>query len=432
MNKIIKETEKDFEKKINALIENRVSVDGSIEKTVDKIIKKVRDESDKAIIKYTHKFDFNLVKTIKELQVTPKELINASKHVSKDVQKALAKAYERVTAFHKKQLPKNIFYKDSIGIKLGYRWNPISAVGLYVPGGSASYPSSVIMNAVPAIVANVKRIVMVCPAPGGKINPVVLYVAQMLNIKEIYKIGGAQAIAALAYGSKSIEKVDKIFGPGNSYVACAKKKVFGDVGIDMVAGPSEILIVADKNNNPNHIAIDLLSQAEHDEMAQSILITDCEEFAKNVLENVNKELKNLKRRKIASLSWKNFGSIILIKNINESYKLINKIAPEHLEMSFRKSKKLLQKINNAGAIFLGKYSPEAIGDYIAGPNHVLPTSRTARFSSGLNVLDFMKKTSIVECNRSNFQKIGNQALTLALEEGLEAHAKSLEKRLIKK
>lgn len=432
MNKIIKETQKDFDKKINALIENRVFIDVGVEKSVDKIIKKVREESDKAIIDYTRKFDFNSVKTIKQLKVSPKELSNASKQVSIDVKKALSKAYKRIIAFHKKQLPQNIFYKDSLGVKLGYKWNPISAVGLYVPGGLASYPSSVIMNAVPAIVAKVKRIVMVCPAPRGKINPAVLYVAQMLNINEIYKIGGAQAIAALAYGSESIQKVDKIFGPGNSYVACAKKKVFGDVGVDMVAGPSEILVVADKNNNPGHIAIDLLSQAEHDKMAQSILITDCETFGRDVLKNINKELKILQRRKIASHSWKNFGSIIIIKNINESYKLINKIAPEHLEISFKKAKKMLDKIDNAGAIFLGKYSPEAIGDYIAGPNHVLPTSRTARFSSGLNVLDFMKKTSIVECNKSNFQKIGNQALILALEEGLEAHAKSIEKRLIKK
>ena len=328
-------------------------------------------------------------------------------------------------------MPKDFYYTDKQGVKLGSRWTPIDAVGLYVPGGSASYPSSVIMNVIPAIVAKVQRIVMVCPAMGGKINPVVLAIAGMLNINEIYKIGGAQAIAALAYGTKSIKKVNKIFGPGNAYVASAKKKVFGKVGIDMIAGPSEILIVADGNNDPNHIAIDLLSQAEHDENAQSILITDSEFFARSVMKNVKEELNSLHRKTIAEKSWKNFGCIIVVKNINDSYLLINEIAPEHLEISVTKPSKLLQKIKNAGAIFLGKFSPEAIGDYIAGPNHVLPTDRTAKFSSGLNVLDFMKRTSLVQCSKNSIKKIGPDAITLAIEEGLGAHAKSIYKRLNK-
>ena len=272
---------------------------------------------------------------------------------------------------------------------------------------------------------------MVCPAMGGKINPVVLAVAEILKIKEIYKIGGAQAIAALAFGTENIKKVNKIFGPGNAYVASAKKKVFGDVGIDMIAGPSEILVVADKTNDPSHIAIDLLSQAEHDENAQAILITDSENFARKVLSYVQTELKTLSRKSIAEKSWKNFGCIIVMKNINDSHTLVNEIAPEHLEISVQKPSKLLKKIKNAGAIFLGKFSPEAIGDYIAGPNHVLPTDRTAKFSSGLNVLDFMKRTSFVECSKESINKIGPDAITLANEEGLGAHARSIYKRLNK-
>jgi len=287
------------------------------------------------------------------------------------------------------------------------------------------------MNAVPAIVSGVERIAIMVPATNGNVNPLVLACAKILKIKEIYKIGGAQAIAALAYGTKTIKKVDKIFGPGNAYVASAKKKVFGTVGIDMIAGPSEILVLADKKNNPEHIAIDLLSQAEHDGFAQSILITDDENFARKVTIEIKNLLKTLKRRKIAEESWKNLGAIIIVKNIKSSFSLINKIAPEHLELAIDNSKKFLKYIKNAGSIFLGRYTPEAIGDYIAGPNHVLPTDRTARFSSGLNVLDFFKRSSVISCDKKSIKKIGKDAIILANEEGLQAHALSIECRLDK-
>lgn len=431
MSKIIFDKNKNFQKQFLDVLEKREFSDNKVDDTVNHIIKKVRDGSDQSLVDLTKQYDNYSVKNIRDLIVTQNEIVKAKSLVPSKVLKALKKAVIRIKSYHKKQLPKDFYYTDKQGVKLGSRWTPIDAVGLYVPGGSASYPSSVIMNVIPAIVAKVQRIVMVCPAMGGKINPVVLAIAGMLNINEIYKIGGAQAIAALAYGTKSIKKVNKIFGPGNAYVASAKKKVFGKVGIDMIAGPSEILIVADSNNDPNHIAIDLLSQAEHDENAQSILITDSEYFARSVMKNIKDELKGLHRKTIAEKSWKNFGCIIVVKNINDSYLLINEIAPEHLEISVNKPSKLLQKIKNAGAIFLGKFSPEAIGDYIAGPNHVLPTDRTAKFSSGLNVLDFMKRTSLVQCSKKSIEKIGPDAITIAIEEGLGAHAKSIYKRLNK-
>ena len=431
MSKIIFDKNKNFQKQFLDVLEKREFSDNKVDDTVNQIIKKVRDGSDQSLVDLTKQYDNHSVKNIRDLIVTQNEIVKAKSLVSSKVLKALKKAVIRIKSYHKKQLPKDFYYTDKQGVKLGSKWTPIDAVGLYVPGGSASYPSSVIMNVIPAIVAKVQRIVMVCPAMDGKINPVVLAIAGILNINEIYKIGGAQAIAALAYGTKSIKKVNKIFGPGNAYVASAKKKVFGKVGIDMIAGPSEILIVADSNNDPNHIAIDLLSQAEHDENAQSILITDSEYFARSVMKNIKDELNGLHRKTIAEKSWKNFGCIIVVKNINDSYLLINEIAPEHLEISVTKPSKLLQKIKNAGAIFLGKFSPEAIGDYIAGPNHVLPTDRTAKFSSGLNVLDFMKRTSLVQCSKKSIKKIGPDAITLAIEEGLGAHAKSIYKRLNK-
>ena len=323
----------------------------------------------------------------------------------------------------------NDLYRDNLDVLLGGIWNPINSVGLYVPGGAASYPSSLIMNAIPAIVAGVERIVITVPAMNGRINPLVLACAKILGIKEIFKIGGAQAIAALAYGTKTIKSVDKIVGPGNAYVASAKKKVFGKVGIDMIAGPSEILVLADKKNNPDHIAIDLLSQAEHDELAQSILITDNEKFAKDTILSVDKFLKVLDRKKIARKSWDNYGAVIITKDLKNVSELINEIAPEHLELAIDNADKMLKKIKNAGAVFLGRNTPEAIGDYIAGPNHVLPTDRTAKFSSGLNVLDFYKRTSVVSCNKKNIKTIGKDAIVLAYEEGLQAHALSIECRI---
>ena len=322
-------------------------------------------------------------------------------------------------------------YKDKEGVVLGGIWNPIESVGLYVPGGKAAYPSSLIMNAVPAIVAGVERIVVTVPAVNGETNPLVLACCKLLGIKEVYKIGGAQAISALALGTKTIKKVDKIFGPGNAYVASAKKQFFGTVGIDMIAGPSEVLVVADSKNNPDHIAIDLLAQAEHDELAQSILITDDKNFSDKVIKSIDNFLKNLERRKIARSSWNNFGAVIICDDLNKSVELINKIAPEHLEIAVEKPKKYLKKIRNAGAIFLGRFTPEAVGDYIAGPNHVLPTDRTARFSSGLNLLDYLKRSSVVECNKRNLSRIGKDAINLAYEEGLQAHALSIECRIIK-
>ena len=429
MAKIIFDNEKKFDDKFKDLLLKRDKSDAKIDSQVKRIIFDVKNNSDKSLINLTKKYDNNSVRSFEELTVKKDEVHNCYNNTSKKIINALKDAIRRISSFHKKQLPKDLYYKDSQGVYLGYKWTPIESVGLYVPGGVASYPSSVIMNAVPAIVANVKRIVMVCPAPNGLINPTVLSVAKILKIKEIYKIGGAQAIAALAFGTKSIKKVDKIFGPGNAYVASAKKQVFGNVGIDMVAGPSEILVVADKFNNPNHIAIDLLSQAEHDVNAQAILITDSKLFAIEVLKNLEFELKFLNRSKIAAKSWNNFGAIIVVKNIYESYKLVNKIAPEHLEVSVRNHSTLIKKITNAGALFIGRNTPEAIGDYIAGPNHVLPTDRTAKFSSGLNVLDFMKRTTIVKCDKKSIKKIGDSARILADEEGLQAHSLSISRRI---
>lgn len=429
MPKYLVESQQDFYKNFEKLLNKRDSKDKKIDEVVDNIIAKIIKNSDEALITLTRRLDNYKVKNIEELRVSKKEINDSFNIIDKKVIKALKNASKRIKSYHKRQLPKNDFYKDKIGVNLGSRWTPIDSVGLYVPGGSASYPSSVLMNAIPAIVAGVKRIVMVCPAPGGNINPIIFAVAKILGIDEIYKIGGAQAIATLAFGTKSICKVDKICGPGNAYVASAKKKVFGSVGIDMIAGPSEVLIVADKNNNPSHIAIDLLSQAEHDILAQSILITNSEIFAHEVFKNIELELKIIERKKIASKSWKDFGAIIVIKDIYKAHEFINKIAPEHLEISVRRPKVLLRNISNAGAIFIGKYTPEAIGDYIAGPNHVLPTDKTAKFSSGLSVLDYMKRTSIVECNKNSIKKIGPDAVLLANEEGLTAHANSILKRL---
>ena len=429
MNKIIRETDSSFREDFSNLLKKRKFDSYKLDISVKAIIKKVIEESDEALISYTKKFDKFEVKNFNQLIVSKKEIDYAYAKTNLKTIKAIKHAYQRIKSYHKRQLPKDEYYKDKDGVFLGSQWKPIDSVGLYVPGGTASYPSSVLMNAIPAIVSGVKRIVMVVPAPNGKINPTILAVAKILKINEIYKIGGAQAIAALAYGTKSIRPVDKICGPGNAYVASAKKQVFGVVGIDMIAGPSEILVVADKNNNPRHIAIDLLSQAEHDELAQSILITDNEFFASKVSEQLENEIEKLKRVKIAKKSWFNFGAIIVVKKINNSIHLINDIAPEHLELTIANAEKFIKKINNAGAIFIGKYTPEAIGDYIAGPNHVLPTDRTAKFSSGLNVLDFVKRTSLVKFDIRSLKKIGPDAIILAQEEGLGAHALSISSRI---
>lgn len=429
MLKIIDKNDVNFDDEFSKVLKNRDSSNEKVDKISKEIIEKVKKGSDKALINFTKKFDNFKIPSFDSLIVKTQEIEEAFKITDKNVLKAIKHAIKRIKDYHTKQLPKNNLYTDDDGVSLGVQWQPINSVGCYVPGGKASYPSSVLMNVIPAQVAGVKRVVMVVPCPYGKMNPTILAVAKLLNINEIYKVGGAQAIAALAYGTKCIKKVDKICGPGNAFVASAKKQVFGVVGVDMVAGPSEILVVADKFNNAKHIAVDLLSQAEHDERAQSILITDDMNFANNVNKSIIEELKKLDRQKIAKASCKNFGAIILVKNIRDSIQLINEIAPEHLELSFKNCEKLLKKIINAGAIFIGKYTPEAIGDYIAGPNHVLPTNKTAKFSSGLNVLDFMKRTSLVKCSLKSLKRIGPDAINLAEEEGLGAHALSIKTRI---
>ena len=429
MVKILRENNQNFQENFKKILFKREMIDSSVDQVVENIIKKIKDDSDSGLLKLTQKYDNFKVSDVNQLFVRSEEIEKSKKMVNPKVLSSLKSAIKRIKDYHKRQIPKNDIFRDKHGILLGGLWNPIESVGLYVPGGTAAYPSSLIMNAVPAIVAGVRRIVITVPAINGILNPVILACASLLGIKEIYKIGGAQAVAALAIGTKKIKKVDKIVGPGNAYVATAKKKLFGIVGIDMIAGPSEILIIADKNNNPEHIAIDLLSQAEHDKLAQSILITDNENFAKEVINEIKILLKKLDRKEIASESWNNYGVVIISKSIQSSILLANEIAPEHLELAIDNSTKYLDKIKNAGAVFLGKYTPEAIGDYVAGPNHVLPTDRTAKFSSGLNVLDFFKRTSIVSCNSENLKKIGKDAIILANQEGLQAHALSIECRI---
>ena len=429
MVKILRENNKNFLENFKKILIKREMIDYSVDQVVENIIKKIKDDSDSALLALTKKYDNFRASDVNQLLVRNGEIEKSKKMIDPKVLSSLKSAIKRIKDYHKRQIPKNDLFRDKHGVLLGGVWNPIESVGLYVPGGTAAYPSSLIMNAVPAIVAGVKRIVITVPAVNGVLNPIILACASLLGIKEIYKIGGAQAIAALAIGTKKIKKVDKIVGPGNAYVATAKKKLFGIVGIDMIAGPSEILIIADKNNNPEHIAIDLLSQAEHDKLAQSILITDNENFANEVIDEIKTLLKKLDRKEIASESWNNYGVVIISKSIQSSISLANEIAPEHLELAIDNSTKYLDKIKNAGAVFLGKYTPEAIGDYVAGPNHVLPTDRTAKFSSGLNVLDFFKRTSIVSCNSENLKKIGKDAIILANQEGLQAHALSIECRI---
>ena len=399
-----------------------------IEKKVFSIIEDIKKHGDSALLKYNEEYD-NCFFSSKELLVTRSEIDNAKKNVSEKVIGALNNAKDRITSYHKSQLPKDNFYYDDKGIGLGHRWTSISSVGIYVPGGTAVYPSSVLMNAIPAKVAKVERLVMVVPAPNGYVDPVILACADIAGVEEIYKIGGAQAIAALAFGTDSIKPVDKIVGPGNIYVATAKKIVFGQVGIDAFAGPSEILVVADSIADPSWTAIDLLSQSEHDPEARSILICDSNEFANKVEEKIFFYLNKLNRADIASKSWKNNGLIIVVKEINKVGEIIDKIAPEHLQLSVDNPKELLSTFKNAGSIFLGRNSPEALGDYVAGPNHVLPTSRTSRFASGLTVLDFLKRSSLIEANADSLRALSQDALTIAECEGLTAHALSISIRL---
>jgi len=416
--------EKDFKKLLVSKREDSLDVDLSVKEIIEAVIEK----GDKALIEYTQKFDRISLNSF-NLRFTQSEVEEQAAKVPDKDRKALEMAAARIEAYHKKQLPDNAFWTDDSGVELGWRWSPVAAAGLYVPGGLASYPSSVLMNAIPAKVAGVKRLAITVPTPDNKINPMVLLAAQLSGVNEIYRIGGAQAIAALAYGTKTIQPVDKITGPGNAFVAAAKRQVFGKVGIDMIAGPSEVLVIADETSRPDWIALDLLSQAEHDENAQSILITDSDNVVKAVTEQVDIILKNLSRAKIAGKSWKNNGAVIKVSDLDIAAELSNRIAPEHLELCISNPDELAKKIFNAGAIFLGHWTPEAVGDYVTGPNHVLPTARSARFSSGLSVMEFLKRTTLAKVSRDALLKIGPSAVTLANSEGLECHGRSIGERM---
>jgi histidinol dehydrogenase len=392
------------------------------------IIKDVRARGDAALVELTNRFDKSGV-TVATLKVSVSEIDAALAKVSQEQFAAIETAATRIESYHRRQIPADDRFTDAAGVVLGWRWTSVDSVGLYVPGGTAAYPSSVLMNAIPARVAGVARIVMVTPASGGVINPLVLAAARRAGVTDIYRIGGAQAVAALAYGTQTIQCVDKIVGPGNAYVAAAKREVFGQVGIDSVAGPSEILVIADGANDADWIAADLLSQAEHDASSQSILITDDAAFADAVADAAQKQIAVLPRKAIAEKSWADYGAIIVVKNLDDAVPLADAFAPEHLEIATADPEILFGKVRHAGAIFLGRHTPEAMGDYIAGPNHVLPTSRTARFSSGLSVLDYMKRTTLLGLDAKSIQALGPQAVTLAEAEGLEAHARSISARL---
>lgn len=409
-------------------LKREVSVD--VDNAVREIIADVRKRGDAALIDLTQKFDrLDLKKA--GIAVTADEIEAAYAACSEETLDALTFACNRIAEHHKRQLPTDDRYTDAAGVELGHRWTAVESVGLYVPGGLASYPSSVLMNAVPAKVAGVPRIVMVVPSPSGDLNPLVLAAAKISGVSEIYRIGGAQAVAALAYGTETIKPVVKIVGPGNAYVAAAKRQVFGVVGINSIAGPSEVLVIADKNNNPEWIAADLLAQAEHDTAAQSILMTDDAEFANAVEKAVKRQLETLPRGNIAGESWNTYGATIILGSLGEAVPLADRIAAEHLEIATADAEDLAKRIRNAGAVFIGSVTPEVIGDYVSGSNHVLPTARSARFSSGLGVLDFMKRTSILKLDAAALSKLGPAAMTLARSEGLEGHRRSVEIRLEK-
>jgi histidinol dehydrogenase len=419
---------RDFPARFDAFLASKREASADVDAAVRAIVADVATRGDAALIELTTKFDrLDLGKA--GLAVSADEIAAAEKACDRATLDALALARDRIEAFHVRQKPKDDRFTDALGVELGSRWTAIEAVGLYVPGGTAAYPSSVLMNAVPAKVAGVPRIVMVVPAPDGKLNPLVLAAAKLAGVNEIYRVGGAQAVAALAYGTKTIAPVAKIVGPGNAYVAAAKRIVFGKVGIDMIAGPSEVLILADRTANPDWIAADLLAQAEHDEAAQSILITNDAAVADAVEKAVEAQLKTLPRASVASASWRDFGAVINVASLDDAIPLVDAVAPEHLELIAEDAERLAGKIRNAGAIFLGAHTPEAIGDYVGGSNHVLPTARSARFSSGLGVLDFMKRTSILKCGPDQLAALGPAAIALGEAEGLAAHARSVAIRL---
>jgi histidinol dehydrogenase len=419
-----------FDAAFTALLSAKREDSPAVDNTVAAIIADVREGGDEALLSYTRKFD-RITLTPDRLRISAAEIDEAAAKVTADERGALERAAERIRAYHVRQMPQDESWTDPEGATLGWRWTPVSAAGLYVPGGLASYPSSVLMNAIPAKVAGVPRLAMVVPTPDGVLNPLVLLAAQVSGVDEVYRIGGAQAIAALAYGTESVAPVDKITGPGNAYVAAAKRRVFGKVGIDMIAGPSEILVIADGDNDPDWIALDLLSQAEHDASAQSILITTDPVFGRAVEKAVAARLETLARRDIAGASWRDNGAVITVPDLDTAAALSDRIAPEHLELCVADPEALAAKITHAGAIFLGPWTPEAIGDYVGGPNHVLPTARSARFSSGLSVLDFLKRTTLAKMTPGALRAIGPAAETLAQAEGLEAHGLSVTARLDK-
>ena len=417
-----------FEAAFAALLSAKREDAPDVDDAVAGIIADVRARGDAAVIDLTARFD--------RLELTPETLAFSEAEIDAECAKvpdeergALELAAERIRAYHARQMPEDARWTDAAGAEVGWRWGPVDAAGLYVPGGLASYPSSVLMNAIPAKVAGVGRLVVCCPTPGGVVNPLVLLAARLSGVDTVYRIGGAQAIAAMAYGTATIQAVDKITGPGNAFVAAAKRRVFGKVGIDMIAGPSEILIIADADNDPDWIALDLLSQAEHDESAQAILVTDDAGFGRAVAAAVDKRLETLERRDIAGASWRDYGAVIVTRDLDEAAALSNRVAPEHLELCVADPDGLAAKITHAGAIFLGRWTPEAIGDYVGGPNHVLPTARSARFSSGLSVMDFLKRTTLARMTPGALASIGPAAERLAISESLEAHGLSVRARL---
>jgi histidinol dehydrogenase len=417
-----------FEAGFRLLVETKRETAADVEAAVAAIVEDVARRGDRALVELTRRFDGIDLGDFGP-RVPEREIRDAAAAVPAETLRALRLAAERIESFHRRQLPAAIDYVDNAGVRLAARWRPLASVGLYVPGGTAAYPSSVLMNAIPARVAGVRRLAMTAPAQNGRLDPLVLAAAQLVGIDEIYRLGGAQAIAALAYGTASIAAVDKIVGPGNAYVAAAKRRVFGRVGIDLIAGPSEILVVADRDNDPAWIAADLLSQAEHDAAAQAILVSDDAEFAAAVEAAVEAHLGRLPRAEIARASWTTHGAILLVAGWGEVPPLIDRLAPEHVELAIDKPEALAEQINHAGAIFLGRWTPEAIGDYVAGPNHVLPTAGSARFASGLGVLDFMKRSSLVSCGPASLAALAPAAIRLAEAEGLDAHALSLSIRL---
>ncbi|HZA67920.1 MAG TPA: histidinol dehydrogenase [Geminicoccaceae bacterium] len=417
-----------FDAAFAELVERPRGARPDVARQVEAVLARIASDGDAALLEYTAQFDRQRLRP-EQLRVGADEIARAVADCPAELRRALELAAARIGAFHRHQLPQPLAIEDDLGVELGLRWQPIAAVGIYVPGGTAAYPSSVLMNALPAKIAGVGRLVMTVPAPDGALDPLVLVAADLAGVDEIYRVGGAQAIGALAFGTQTIAAVDKIVGPGNAYVAEAKRQVFGRVGIDMIAGPSEIVVVADRDQDPAWVAADLLSQAEHDELAQAVLITDSEALADAVAATVEAQLAELPRRAIAAASWRAFGAIVLVQDLSRAPALVDLLAPEHLELLLADPAAMAARIRNAGAMFLGPHTPEVIGDYVGGPNHVLPTDRSARFASGLSVFDFLKRTTLLSCTAGSLAQLGPAAATLARAEGLAGHARAIELRL---